>query len=255
MGDNKNDKPDDGITERSAPDDAAPLDPDDAAEERARKRMGLKPLRTALKLPMVSGRSSALVLVLCLVMTAAIVVPLARKMPPWIEAELVVAGWWIVWAVALSLLLHRGWRVSDDHEWSAPRNWLAWGSKSSSQSSGASAGDGCLSALDIPTFDLGVGSAEGCGEACAGVILVVVAVVVLFFAAWFVIEVAIPAGALVAYLLIRGMLARVLNDKHGCENSWLRAGTWGAFWATVYIIPLALIVWLIHVIAAQAKAG
>jgi hypothetical protein len=229
------------------------LDPDDAAEERARKRHGLPPLRARFRLPMVSGKTSALVLVLCFVMTAIIVVPLAWKMPAWVEAEIVVATWWGVWGVALALLLHRGWRVSDDHEWSAPRNWLGWGNKSGQSSS--SAGDGCLSALDIPTFDLGLSSAEGCGQACAVMILAVVAVVVLFFAAWFVIEVAIPAGALVAYMLIRGMLARVANDKHGCENSWPRAAAWGVFWATVYIIPQALVVWLIHILAAQAKAG
>src|SRR5262245_30018746 len=41
MGDKKNDTPDDGMTEHPAPDDGAPLDPDDAAEERARKRLGL----------------------------------------------------------------------------------------------------------------------------------------------------------------------------------------------------------------------
>ncbi|OAI48733.1 hypothetical protein AYO44_18695 [Planctomycetaceae bacterium SCGC AG-212-F19] len=243
-----------------SPDDSAsrgdePLDADDAAEERARKRHGMPPLRTRFRLPMVSGKTSALALMLCFVMTAIIVVPLAWKMPAWIEAEIVLVTWWGVWVVALALLLHRGWHISDDHEWSAPRNWFSWGNKSSSGQSSGSTGDGCLSALDIPTFDIGLGSAEGCGEACAVMILAVVAVVVLFFAAWFVIEVAIPAGALVAYLLIRGMLARVANDKHGCENSWPRAATWGAFWATVYIIPQALVVWLIHILAAQAKAG
>src|SRR5579871_3173068 len=96
----------------------------DAAEERARRRMGLPPLRKRLRLPKVSGKGSVVVLVLCFLASAFIVLPLAWKKPAWIEAELVLAAWWFVWAVFLSVLLHRGWRVSDDHGWSAPRNWL-----------------------------------------------------------------------------------------------------------------------------------
>lgn len=227
----------------------------DAAEERARKRRGPRPLRKRLRLPTASGKTSALVLVGCFLLTALVVLPLAWKVPPWIEAEIILGTWWVVWTAALTLLLHRGWRISDDHAWTGPRTW--WSGSSNAPSKVADgAADGCFSsAFDVGSFDLGIGSAEGCGEACLGVIAVLGIIIALFFAAWFVIEVAIPGGAFVAYLLIRSMLARVANDHHGCEDSWLRAGLWGASWATIYTVPQALIVWLIHLLVQKAHAG
>jgi hypothetical protein len=48
------------------------------------------------------------------------------------------------------------------------------------------------------------------------------------------------------YSLVRGMLAKVANDEHGCEGNLLKASAWGALWATVYIAPLAGLVWLVH---------
>lgn len=221
----------------------------DAGEERFRRRKGLPSLRKRLKLPKVSGKGSVLVLVLCFAASAFIVLPLAWKQPAWIEAEVVLAAWWFVWAVFLSVLLHRGWHVDDDHVWTAPSgHWFT--------RSGDGEPSGCLwNALDFGSFDLGVGAGEGCLGAIAGVLLTILVIILLFFAAWFVIEVAIPAGAFVTYLLIRGMLARVANDRHGCEDNWLRAGVWGATWATIYVIPQSLVVWLVHELAMKSAGA
>jgi hypothetical protein len=235
-----------GIQNR--PDDETDDSGDDlnAAEERARRRMGLPSLRKRLKLPKVSGKGSVLVLVLCFAASAFIVLPLAWKKPVWIEVEVVLAAWWVVWAVFLSILLHRGWHVSDDHMWTGPSGY--WFSKS-----GDAEPSGCgWYFLDFGGFDLGASVGEGCAGVIAGVALTIAALVVLFFVAWFVIEVAIPAGAFVTYLLIRMMLARVANDHHGCENDWLKAGVWGLIWATIYTIPQVLVVWLVHILAMKS---
>jgi hypothetical protein len=80
-----------------------------------------------------------------------------------------------------------------------------------------------------------------------------VAIVALFFAAWFVVEVAIPGIAFVTYFLLRGMLARVVNDRHGCAGSWPRAIGWAIIWATVYILPQAALVWVIHLVVQNSK--
>lgn len=63
--------------------------------------------------PPVSGAMAVFVVGCALVATAASV-PALLHLPRWIEIELVLAAWWLVWTVALSLLLHRGWRVAGD---------------------------------------------------------------------------------------------------------------------------------------------
>ena len=62
------------------------------------------------------------------------------------------------------------------------------------------------------------------------------------------IEIVVPLVAFVTYFLIRGMLARVANDFHGCKGNLWRALRWAALWATVYTAPLVLIVWLAYVV-------
>jgi hypothetical protein len=86
------------------------------------------------------------------------------------------------------------------------------------------------------------------GEGCLIALGIIVALVIALVGIWFLIEIVIPALAFVAYLLIRGMLARVANDSHSCEGSLGRATLWGALWATVYTLPFALLVWLVHLV-------
>src|SRR6266852_3935566 len=82
-------------------------------------------LSESVRLPVVSGKVSAGILVACLALTSVLIIPLARRFPPWIDFEIVLVGWWLVWVVALATLLYRGSQISDDHVHSGPRDWLA----------------------------------------------------------------------------------------------------------------------------------
>ena len=79
-----------------------------------------------LRFPAVSGKTSALVLIVCLGVTGLIVIPLAGyfRLPRWLRVEALLVVWWLVWAAALAKLLYSGRRVSDDHTLVAPRNWF-----------------------------------------------------------------------------------------------------------------------------------
>ncbi len=64
--------------------------------------------------------------------------------------------------------------------------------------------------------------------------------------AWVLIELAIPGVAFVTYFLVRGMIARVVNDRHRCEENWGRSLRWAAIWATLYMLPLVGLVLLMQ---------
>jgi hypothetical protein len=64
--------------------------------------------------------------------------------------------------------------------------------------------------------------------------------------AWLVVELVLPVTFLLAYGLLLAAIARVANDRHGCEGSVGRALFWGFGWASVYLGPLALLVALVH---------
>jgi hypothetical protein len=222
-------------------------------------------LARSVRLPLVSGKLSALVLVACFALTAVIFFPLARGIDPWIRFEVVLLLWWMIWLLTLTMLLYSGNRVSADHSWGAPRNWLARRKSSAAaavpgqasgpeptRSSGLDASElsGCVWWFPDLAFDFGE-FGEGCLVAIAGLVLIAVG----FFGVWLLIEILIPSLAFVAYLLIRGMLARVANDFHGCRGNLLRALRWASLWATVYTAPLALIVWLAHFVHYRPVAG
>lgn len=62
----------------------------------------------------VSGLWTSVLLLGCMG-AAALAVPWLLHFPKWIEAEAVIAIWWTMWCIILTLLLYRGWRLSDDH--------------------------------------------------------------------------------------------------------------------------------------------
>jgi len=188
-----------------------------------------RPLTRRLALPLVSGKGSVAVLLGCLVLSA-LVIPLAARLPAWVEFELVLVAWWLAWVLVLAHLLYRGRRLSDDYAWRPARSWVPGAAHilGEAGSSAGDAGSGCLQ------------SAE---EAC----LLLLALALLIGAAWLLLEVAVPALAFLAYALVRGMLARIANDRHGCERSLHRAFAWAVLWATTYTVPLSAIVWGVHV--------
>jgi hypothetical protein len=172
----------------------------------------------------ISGKASAALVAVCLIATA-LLIPWALRRPPWIEAESVLAAWWAIWTAALAGLLYTGRWVSDDYAIKRPGSPGDW-------------------------FDstpvTGVSDVSSISEAIVVVVLGVLAMVFFALAAWIVVELAIPAVAVVAYLLIRGMLSRVANDRHGCEGRLDRAVLWAVVWATGYTAPLGVAVWLVH---------
>lgn len=178
----------------------------------------------------VSGLWTSVLLLACMG-AAALTVPWLLHLPRWIEAEAVIAIWWSIWCIILTLLLYRGWRLSDDHVLAQPR--MPWGAPKpardpSSPDASASDGLGCLEVLDLE------------------VLLVVLVLIVVLGVAWLVVELALPGLFFCAYLLVRSALAHVANDRHACEGQLGRALRWGASWSAVVALPLGACVLLAH---------
>jgi hypothetical protein len=206
-------------------------------EERAARRVERRRrLVQAVRLPLVSGKAMAAALVLCFAMTG-LLVPIVLRKDPWIDAEFVVGSWWLIWIITLAAMLYQGHRVTDDHQLGEARSWNLGKIFSGWYSSG--------DVVDVSTVSLD-------SEACAIGCLIIVLLPVLVAAVWFVVEIGIPALLFVAYFLIRGQLAHVINDRHHCRGNLLRSIAWGALWATIYTAPLAGLVWLIHFAARRA---
>jgi hypothetical protein len=193
--------------------------------DRQRRRRLIK----AIRLPHVSGKASAAWLVVCFALTAALI-PMAVRLPLWVDFEIVLSVWWVIWAGVLARLLYVGRPVSDDHSPGQPRPWYR------------AAFEPAKAASDSPWWWFGMWDSEG----CAIVFILIFFVFALFFAAWLVIEVAIPAIAFLLYFTVRGMLATVLNYDHGCQGRVVRSAVRAVLWATLYTAPLAGFVWLIH---------
>ncbi len=193
-----------------------------AGRERRRK------LIKAIRIPLVSGKASAALLVVSIALTAALI-PMAVRLPLWIDFELVLGAWWLIWTAVLARLLYTGRRISDDHRMAAPRRWFG-----SDRPAASSVADWFSWPL---VFD---------AEGCAWIAFVAVAFFFLLGAAWFVVEVAVPLVAFLLYLLMRSMLARVLNDDHDFRGRLVASVARGLLWATVYTAPLAGVVWLVH---------
>jgi len=162
---------------------------------------------------------TALILAGCFLL-AAVLIPVAIRLPRWIEVEMVLAGWWLVWAVAITLILHQGCDVMNDA--SAP--------ELGGKTEGLDAG-GCIEA----PFSVMEG---GCWS--------VVAILLAAIGIWLFIELVIPAIAFAAYFTIHGMLAWAVNDRHHCVGSWPRSILWGGVSAALFTAPLALLTWAVH---------
>lgn len=153
--------------------------------------------------PKVSGKWSALLIGVCFLVSA-VLLPTAAHLPHWVELELALGIWWIVWFVLLSWMLFQGHEVEDDadridfHNPKLP--WLA-------------------TALEWAVQGFGCGAAAGCEAA----IVLGLAVLVFFGSLYLALELLIPFVAFIIYLAIREMAARVINDKHHCGAARSRA--------------------------------
>lgn len=197
----------------------------------------------------ISGKGTAVLLVLSLLI-AAILVPFILRQPVWIEFEIVLAFWWLIWFVILTTLLYQGWRVSNDHTGHEPRNWLTGKKFIASKKDDSVSQEKSRSSL-IADFISSMGSLNGVnGEGC----LFLIAILILLSGIWLIFELALPAIFFMLYAVSRGMIAQVTNDRHRCRNHLARSFIWGFTWATLYTAPLALTVWLVH-LAHQRMAG
>ena len=105
------------------------------------------------------------------------------------------------------------------------------------------------------------GSTRGCDvfDGCSGavdlegvVVLIVVAVAVGLGLglAWVVVNLAAPILFLVLYVLLGAAIRRVAHDRHGLRGKLGPSIGWGMVWATIYVAPLLLLIWLVHFAAS-----
>ena len=184
-----------------------------------------------------SGKGTAWRLALAFALTG-ILIPMLLKLPIWIDYEIVLCVWWVIWLGTLTSLLYTGMRVTDDHQLRPARNWLKLGGSEPTKSSRKD--------RDVSRGDGGWWPGMYVGEGCFYILVLLIALAALAFALWFLIEVAIPVLLFLIYLVPRGMLAHVVNDRHHCQGRLSRSFLWALIWATVYTVPLAGIVWFVH---------
>jgi hypothetical protein len=183
--------------------------------------------------PRVSARTTGLVLLTAFGVSA-LLVPSAVHLPRWLEAELVLAAWWAIVGSTLTTLLFCGYRVRDDYA-----HFLPGALRLRREGKGRGEGKG------LPDLT-GLDGCGDLGEGCVGVVIGGVLVVAALGLAWLVVELVLPVAFLLAYGLFLAAIARVANDRHGCEGSLGRSLFWGFGWASVYLGPLALLVALVH---------
>jgi hypothetical protein len=200
-----------------------------------------------------SGKATAFGLVMAFLITA-ILIPAVLGLPTWIDYEIVLVVWWGIWMAVLTTLLHQGKRVADDHQLPPPRSWLNWWGKQEpvgKEKSKSRQKDTSSSGWGGWYWSGPGGDAEG----CLWVLAAIVAVIFLVFALWFLIEVAIPLILFILYFVTRGMLSRVINDRHHCKGRLRRSLSWALVWATLYTAPLAGVVWCVHFLLARETQG
>jgi hypothetical protein len=197
------------------------------------------PLGKRVRLPRLSGKASAAWLVVCFVLTA-FLIPMALQLPRWVEFEIVLAVWWILWLAVLTRLLYTGQRVSDDHQMHEPRNWFA-----SNKAKEEAKKDPDRAWWDGFYWGWFWGDYEA--------IVIVLGLFLLVCVIWILFEIAIPLLLFLLYFVTRGMLAQVVNDRHHCRGRIGRSLGWGLVWATVYTAPLVAAVWFIHYVHQQSQ--
>jgi hypothetical protein len=181
--------------------------------------------------PTLSGRTTAMVTLATMALTAA-GFPWLLNQPRWVEVELTLLAWWAGAALALWALLFRGYRIDDDHYFHAPNRIGADAVEGMSDSTGGCdfGFDGC----EVVTTPL--------SALFAAAFLVLAAILV----AWVVVELIIPIVFLAFYVTTLAAIRRASRDRHDCAGDPGRSLRWALTWATLYIAPIAVLVWLLH---------
>ena len=71
----------------------------------------------------VSGARTTFLLLLSMGVSA-LLIPTVFHLPSIVEWQMVIGVWWLSWAVAVTWLLFRGGRLSDDYQMHYPRVWF-----------------------------------------------------------------------------------------------------------------------------------
>lgn len=185
----------------------------------------------------ISATWTVVAILACSVLTAT-ALPLLFAMPRWIEIEIVLGTWWIVWAVVLGVLAHRGQPLDRDY---------ALGSEPKPANPERARAAALLeepkksrwSWLDV----------LGCASDGEGLVLFVVGAAIIglaIVASTIVVDFAAPLLFLVAFTGVQIALRRSLAAKHRGQK--LRSAAHGVAWATCYVAPLAAVVGLVHVV-------
>jgi hypothetical protein len=224
-----------------------------------------RPARAAA-LPRVSTRWTGVVLIVCLVV-AAVALPMILHRSAWIEAEIVLLAWFVTWTVILAWLGYSGRRLVDDGPipvpWqrgtrkarvqrdvipdpaadpaAATAGFAPAGTSSSWRSSDTSWAD----YLTLPSISL---PDSGDGDDLVGAIVAIVLVVVAVIAIAAVTAIVLPILLALLYAAVRLMLGRVADEPDATRGHLATSIGRGVLWAAVFTGPLALGVWLIHVV-------
>lgn len=185
----------------------------------------------------ISATWTVVAILACSVLTATSL-PLLCAMPRWIEIEIVLGTWWMVWAVVLGVLAHRGQPLDRDFALGSepkPAN-LA---RARVAAPVAEPKKSRWSWLDV----------LGCASDGEGLVLFVVGAAIIglaIVASTIVVDFAAPLLFLVAFTGVQIALRRSLAAKHRGQK--LRSAAHGVAWATCYVAPLAAVVGLVHVV-------
>jgi hypothetical protein len=200
--------------------------------------------------PRVSGAATAAIVGASLA-GSAVLLPASVRLPRWVEAEMVLGAWWAIVAVTLVVLLYRGFRLKDDWVYFAPWDAPPPHSEKAGAAKRAKAPPVAGKRSGVGPFDLVPDGCEGCvdvgdAEGCLAVLAVALVLAIAFGAAWIFAEFALPLVFVSTYTLLHRAIARVANDRHGCEGHLAKSLAWGALWAAVYVAPLAAFTWALH---------
>jgi hypothetical protein len=225
-----------------------------SANPRPNRLSGMLDAGARARLPGVSGRWSA-VLLLVLFLAVAVVLPLALHRSAWVEAEIVIGAWFLIWTAVLAWLGFAGRTVDED--WGTfrrPRRLFGRGGNAGG--GGTDGGTGVLDAapfldlsgVGLPDFDAGGDDGGlGCLGAILAVVVAVAAIAAIVALLYFTIGYVIPLIVIALYTIVRAMLNHVAARGHVTQGDLPASLARGAFWAALYTTPLAIAIWLLHV--------
>lgn len=199
-------------------------------------RTGLRRVTRRLS-PPVPGWAAALSVCSVLAFTAA-AVPTALALPRWVEVEIVLTLWWLVWAGALTTLLYRGSRLTRDAHLTAAMR------RGPDEKPSTKSGYGVTEGFGDGLSGLGGADADGCLFS----IVVLVVLAVAFGAAWVFVELVVPLVVVGALGTVLAGLRRVAHSQHECQGNLGRALGFGVVWATLYTAPFACLVGAVHLV-------